>query len=310
MCITVGKGEKGKQMDLSSVEAFVGVAELKSFTEAARVMGITSSGVSRAVSRLEANTGVLLLNRTTRSVGLTAAGAVFFERCRNVIAELREAEAALLESTNEPSGKLRITAPVSYGRSVLIPMVHQFHRRYPQVIVEMSFSDAMTDLVDDGFDLAMRVGGRIPLKLESRRIATTSWIACASPEYLSERGAPGTPDDLVNHDCVTYSSPVVRRSHDWRFSRDGRSWTVKTDNFARCMVDHCDALVDVALMSGGIVYLHDYAVRRYLDSGKLVRVLERFTTPSRSVHAIYHASRNISPKISAFVGCLFERTHW
>jgi LysR family transcriptional regulator for bpeEF and oprC len=155
-------------MDLSSVEAFVRVAELKSFAEAGRMMGLTGSGVSR----LEAQTGVLLLNRTTRNVGLTSEGAVFYERCRGLLAELRRAEAELLETSGVPSGRLRIAAPIGYGRSVLVPTLPKFQRNYSNVTVETSLSDSIVDLIDDGFDLAIRIGELIPWKLSSCRLAT------------------------------------------------------------------------------------------------------------------------------------------
>ncbi|MGY2491786.1 LysR substrate-binding domain-containing protein [Cupriavidus sp. CP313] len=288
-------------MDLSLVEAFVRVAEAKSFTGAARTTGLTSSGVSRAVSRLEAQTGVVLLNRSTRNVGLTTEGAAFFERCRGILADLKMAEAELLESANGPNGKLRITAPVGYGRSVLIPMMPLFQRRHPKIVVETSLSDEIVDLVDDGFDLAIRVGESIPPKLTSCRLGIARWIACASPGYLRERGLPQQPDDLIDHDCVAYFSPSSGRFHDWQFSHGDRISALKIGDIARHVVDHCDVLVDAALSGAGVVYLHNYVVERHLNSGALVRVLADFKTPVRSIHALYPAARGLSPKIGAFI---------
>ncbi|MGY2491311.1 LysR family transcriptional regulator [Cupriavidus sp. CP313] len=288
-------------MDLSSVEAFVRVAEAKSFTEAARAMGLTSSGVSRAVSRLEGQTGVLLLNRTTRNVGLTAEGAAFFERCRGILAGLKRAEVELLESANGPTGKLRISAPVSYGRSILVPMMPRFQRLHPKIIVETRLSDGIVDLADDGFDLAIRVGELIPPKLASCRLGVTKWIACASPDYLRERGFPQVPDDLFDHDCVAYFSPSTRRFHDWQFSHGGRVWALKIGDTARHVIDYCDALVDAALAGAGVVYLHEYVVERYVNSGALLKILAEFKTPERSIQALYPAARGLSPKIGAFI---------
>jgi LysR family transcriptional regulator, regulator for bpeEF and oprC len=288
-------------MDLSAVEAFVRVAESKSFAEAGRLMGLTGSGVSRAINRLEAQTGVLLLNRTTRSVGLTAEGAIFYERCRNLLAEFREVEAELLEAASVPSGRLRITAPVGYARSVLVPMLPKFQRLYTSLVVETSLSDAVVDLIDDGFDLAIRIGELVPPKLTSRRIGLARWVACASPEYLEEHGRPMSPDDLTLHDCVAYQSAETRRHHDWHFWFGTRSWTIRIADIARHVVDHCDVTLDSALAGAGIVYLHDYVVEPHLRKGTLVRVLEDFATPERSIQLLFPAVRALSPKVRAFI---------
>jgi LysR family transcriptional regulator, regulator for bpeEF and oprC len=288
-------------MDLSAVEAFVRVAESKSFTEAGRIMGLTGSGVSRAINRLEAQTGVLLLNRTTRSVGLTAEGAIFYERCRNLLAEFREVEAELLEAASVPSGRLRITAPIGYARSVLVPMLPKFQRLYTNLVVETSLSDVVVDLIDDGFDLAIRIGELVPPKLTSRRIGVAKWVACASREYLEEHGRPTSPDDLALHDCVAYQSAETRRHHDWQFWFGSRSWTIRIGDIARHVVDHCDVILDSALAGAGIVYLHDYVVEPHLRKGTLVRVLEDFATPERSIQLLFPAARALSPKVRAFV---------
>jgi LysR family transcriptional regulator for bpeEF and oprC len=293
-------------VDLSAVEAFVRVAESKSFTEAARVMGLTGSGISRAISRLENQTGVLLLNRTTRNVGLTAEGAIFYERCRDILAELRQAETELLDAASFPSGRLRITVPIGYGRSVLVPKLPKFRRLYSGIVVEASLSDAVVDLIDDGFDLAIRVGELVPPKLASRRIGVARWVACASREYLEEHGHPATPDDLALHDCVAYQSAESRRHHDWQFWHGSRSWTIRMGNTAQQVIDHCDAIVDAALAGAGIVFLHDYVVEPHLRQGTLVRVLEDFSTPDRSIHLLYPAARALAPKVRAFVDYLLS----
>jgi DNA-binding transcriptional LysR family regulator len=288
-------------MDLSAVEAFVRVAESKSFAEAGRVMGLTGSGISRAISRLEAQTGVILLNRTTRNVGLTAAGAIFYKRCRDILAEFRLVEAELLETASVPSGRLRITAPIGYARCVLVPMLPKFQRLHSNIVVETSLSDVVVDLIDDGFDLAIRIGELVPSKLTSCRIGVAKWVACASPAYLEEHGFPASPDDLALHDCVAYQAAESRRHHDWQFWYGSRSWTVRIGDIARHVIDHCDVILDAALAGAGIVYLHDYVVEPYLRTGALVRVLEDFSTPERSIYLLYPAIRALAPKVRAFI---------
>lgn len=288
-------------MDLSAVEAFVRVAESKSFTEAARGMGLTGSGVSRAIRRLEGQTGVSLLIRTTRSVGLTAEGAIFYGRCRDLLAEFRRIEAELLNAASVPSGRLRITAPVGYARSVLARMLPKFQRLHSNIVVEASLSDAVIDLIESGVDIAIRIGELIPPKLTSRRIGVAKWVACASPEYLVEHGRPGSPDDLVLHDCVAYLSSESGRCHDWQFWHGTRSWTMRMGDIAGQVIDHCDVIVDSALAGAGIVYIHDYVVEPYIRTGDLVKVLDEFSTPERSIHLLYPATQALSPKVRAFV---------
>src|ERR1700754_3937445 len=166
-------------MDLSAVEAFVRAAEARSFTGAAKQMGLTASGVSKAVTRLESQTGVVLLHRSTRSVGLTAEGSVFFDRCREILTGLKDAEAALQQSALVPSGRLRVAAPIAFGRSILVPALVEVRRRYPDITVEASFSDAMQDIIEEGYDIAIRIGDLPSSRLVAREVGAAYWIACA-----------------------------------------------------------------------------------------------------------------------------------
>ena len=288
-------------MDLSAVEAFVRAAESRSFTEAAKQMGLTASGVSKAVTRLETQTGVALLHRSTRSVGLTAEGAIFFERCRAILIELRDAEAALLQAAHTPSGKLRITAPVTFGRTVLMPALAQFRRLHPDVTIETSLSDGIQDIIEQGFDIAIRIGDVPSNRLIARELGTAYWVACASPAYLDRHGRPQTPEDLAGHTCVAHISAQTRRCRDWYFMSASRDWTVRVGDTARQMIDHCDALIDAALAGSGIVYVHTYAVADHLRAGTLERVLKNYSTPRRNIEAVYPSLRQLSPKVGAFL---------
>jgi DNA-binding transcriptional LysR family regulator len=287
-------------MDLSAVEAFVRAAEVRSFTGAARQMGLTASGVSKAVTRLESQTGVVLLHRSTRSVGLTAEGAVFFERCREILTELRNAEAALLQSAQMPSGRLRVAAPIGFGRSILVPALSEFQRRYPQVVVEASLSDAMQDIIEEGFDIAIRIGDIPSSRMTAREIGTAHWIACASPAYLKKYGRPHTPDDLAAHRCIAQIAANTRRYRDWYFTSGSREWTIHAGESAGQVLDHCDALIDAALADAGVIYVHDYAADEYLRGGRLEQVLQDYSTPRRSIHVLYPATTQLSPKVRAF----------
>jgi LysR family transcriptional regulator for bpeEF and oprC len=290
------------KMDLSAVEAFVRAAEVRSFTGAAKQMGLTASGVSKAVTRLESQTGVLLLHRSTRSVGLTAEGAVFFERCREILTELRNAEAALLQSAQMPSGRLRVAAPIAFGRMILVPALSEFQRRYPEVVIEASFSDEIQDIIEEGFDIAIRIGDLPSNRLVAREIGAAYWIACASPAYLKKHGRPHTPDDLAAHDCIAQISANTRRYRDWYFMSGSREWTIRAGDAAGQVLDHSDALIDAALANAGIVYVHNYAADEYLRAGRLEQVLQDYGTPRRSIHVLYPAAKQLSPKVRAFAG--------
>ncbi|GAB2902364.1 putative multidrug efflux transcriptional regulator CeoR [Paraburkholderia jirisanensis] len=293
-------------MDLSAVEAFVRAAEAKSFTSAAKQMGLTASGVSKAVTRLETQTGVMLLHRSTRSVGLTAEGATFFDRCREILTGLKDAEAALQQSAQVPSGRLRVAAPIAFGRSVLVPALVEFRRRYPDITVEASFSDAMQDIIEEGYDIAIRIGDLPSSRLVAREVGAAYWIACASPAYLEEHGRPRTPEDLAAHECVAYMSAQTRRCRDWHFMSGSRDWTVRVGDSAHQVVDQCDALLDAALAGSGIVYVHHYAAAEHLRNGALERVLGEYSTPRRSIHIIYPTLRQLSPKVRSFVDFVIE----
>ena len=288
-------------MDLSAVEAFVRAAEARSFTAAARKIGMTASGVSKAVTRLEAQVGAMLLHRTTRAVSLTADGTLFFERCKQILSDLKEAEGLLAKTALAPAGRLRVTMPVALGRAVVMPALAEMSAQYPDLMVEASLTDATLDLVHEGYDAALRIGELPPCGLVARAIGETRWIACAAPEYLERKGVPATPDDLQTHDCVAYVAGKTGRGLDWQFARGGQSWTFRCEDVCHISVDHCDALLDVALAGGGIICVHDYVALRYLADGKLVQVLEEFETPTRRIHVVYPPLRQLSPKVRAFV---------
>ena len=288
-------------MDLSAVEAFVLAAETRSFTKAAQKLGLTASGISKAVTRLETQVGVMLLHRTTRTVGMTGDGAIFFERCKQILSDLKEAEGLLAKTALMPSGRLRVTMPISFGRAIIIPALAGLSQSHPELTIECSLSDATIDLVKEGIDAALRIGDLPSSGLVARNIGTTRWVACASPEYLKRRGVPKTPDDLSIHDCVAYMMEKTGRSLDWQFKLQEDAWTIRVSDICRLSVDHCDALIDLALAGGGIVYVHDYVVARHLAEGRLVRLLVDYETATRGIHVVYPPLRQLSPKVRTFV---------
>ena len=204
--------------DLRTLAIFVKVAERKSFVRAADDLGITQSGVSNAIKRLEEQTGTRLLARTTRRVSLTDDGAAFFERCRQALAEIEEAEQVLKEAQLTPSGNLRVDLPVSFGRLKMVPLLGPFQARYPDVRLSVSFTDRYIDLIEEGVDICVRVGVLHDSSLIARRLIGSQQRVVGTPAYFAKHGRPKTPDDLANHNCLAFTFRDTRLARLWRFA--------------------------------------------------------------------------------------------
>jgi len=213
-------------IDPKSLAIFVKVAERRSFAQAARLLGMTQSGVSNAISRLEGRLGVRLLARTTRRVNLTEDGAAFLDRCRRILSDLEEAEAAFGRARAAPTGRLRIDLPVSFGPLKLVPLLGGFRAQYPELAIAVSFTDRFVDLVDEGVDVAVRLGVLRDSSLIARRISQTRFRVFGARAYFAKHGRPRSPDDLVQHNCIAFTSRETNLVRDWRFRRDGTELTV------------------------------------------------------------------------------------
>ncbi|HUI95380.1 MAG TPA: LysR family transcriptional regulator [Xanthobacteraceae bacterium] len=289
---------------LAAIEAFVRVAECGSFSQAAERLRSSKSVVSRQVGALEAELGARLIHRTTRALTLTEAGRSYFERATRILADLAEANASVGQLQAAPRGRLRVSAPVSFGFLHLAPALPDFLDRHPDVEVEMTMNDRFVDLVDEGFDVAVRIGKLDDSSLVARKIAPMRRTVCAAPAYLQRRGTPASPDDLEAHECVCYSN--VGRSEEWRFVRpDGAPWPVEVHG--RLHVNNGDALRAAALRGFGLAVLPSFLVGRDFQSGALVSVLAPFMPQDSAVYAVYPHARHLSPKVRAFVDFLAER---
>ena len=287
---------------LSSLQAFVRVAETGSFSEAARRLRSSKSAVSRQVSALEAELGARLLHRTTRSLTLTEAGRGYFERAARILADLDEADRSVSALQTAPRGRLRVNAPMSFGFLHLAPAIPDFLSRYPEVEIDMIMNDRFVDLVDEGFDVAVRIGHLEDSSLVARRLAPIRRVVCASPAYLAARGTPASPDELKMHACLCYSN-VPR---EWRFvAADGRPWPVEVKG--PLSANNGDALRIAALKGVGMINQPTFIVGGDLQTGELVSVLADFVPQDLSLHAVYPHSRHLSPKVRAFVDFLAAR---
>lgn len=289
---------------LAALEAFVKVAETQSFSEAARRLRASKSVVSRQIAALEAELGARLFQRTTRSMTLTEAGRGYFERASRILADLEDANLSVSQLQATPRGQLRVNAPMSFGLLHLAPALPDFLERYPDVDVDLTMNDRFVDLIDEGFDLAVRVGKLEDSSLVARKLVPVRRVVCASPDYLKARGVPQTPNDLTHYDCLCYSN--LSMAHDWRFvTEKGEPWPVEVKG--RLNVNNGDALKIAALRGLGFVNLPTFIVGSELQAGTLVTVLDRFIPQDASLSAVYPHSRHLSPKVRAFVDFLAER---
>jgi DNA-binding transcriptional LysR family regulator len=296
---------------LAAIEAFVRVAEAQSFSAAARRLRASKSAVSRNVGALEADLGVRLFHRTTRSLTLTEAGRGYFERAQRILADLDEAKEAVSQLQAAPRGRLRVSAPMSFGFLHLAPALPDFLARYPEVAIDLVMNDRFVDLIDEGFDVAVRIGAMEDSSLIARKLAPMRRVVCASPGYFAAQGAPRTPDDLKGHACLLNSN--IASSREWRFTApDGAAWPVEVQG--RLSANNGDALRVAALKGLGIANLPTFIVGGDLQAGTLVTALDAFITQNFSMHAVYPHSRHLSPKVRAFVDfladCFGPRPYW
>ncbi|MBM3479937.1 MAG: LysR family transcriptional regulator [Alphaproteobacteria bacterium] len=287
-----------------AMRAFAAVAERGSFVAAARALGMSRAMASRHVQDLEAHLGARLLDRTTRRVAPTEAGRVYHERCAAILAELAEADSAVGVLQARPSGRLRVSAPVSFGSLHVAAAVAEYMAAHPQVSIELALNDRVVDLVEEGHDLAIRIGRLAPSSLIARRLAPCRLVACAAPSYLRRAGAPRTPADLAGHECLGYTYAPARDA--WRFvGPGGDDATVHVRG--RLHANNGDALRVAALHGAGIVVLPSFIVGADLAAGRLRRVLPRHEAPPIAIHAVRPQGRHLSAKVRSFIDFLVPR---
>ncbi len=289
---------------LSAIESFVKVAELKSFSAAAARLNTSKSVVSRNVSALEAQLGLRLFHRTTRALTLTEAGSGYLDRVSQILLDLQAADEAVSHLQVAPRGRLKISAPMSFGFLHLAPALADFLAQYPELEIDLAMSDRFVDLVEEGFDLAVRIGALSDSRLIAKRIAPIRKVICASPRYLETHGVPKTPQDLRNHQCLCNSN--LPTGNEWRFiMADGKSVTVSVKG--RVALNNGDALRVAALNDLGFIDMPTFIVGEDLRAGTLVSVLDDYAPQTLALHAVYSHARNLSPKVRAFIDFLSSR---
>ena len=290
----------------SAMKAFVAVADARGFAPAAQRLGMSPSVVTRLVARLESQLGIRLLQRTTRSVTLTDAGTRYLERARRVLSELEEAEESASAERARPTGRLVVSAPAMFGRLHVSPLMCRYLNLNPDVVGELSLSDRMVSLVEDGIDLAVRIGHLADSSLIARRAGVTRRVLVASPSYLELRGEPATPLDLARHQTIQFS-PLATAA-DWSFRDGARDLRVPiTSHYS---TNSADAALWHAEHDGGLTFALSYQVLDAVKAGRLRIVLESFEPPALPIHFVYPSSRLLSAKVRTFVELAAATCDW
>jgi DNA-binding transcriptional LysR family regulator len=290
---------------LSDIAVFVRVVEAGSFTAAADRLGLSQSAVSKSVNRLEEHMGTRLMNRSTRRLSLTEAGAALYERGKHALAEIEEAELEVARLQTEPRGVLRVNAPMSFGILHVAPLLPEFLERYPALTVDLQLDDRLTDLVDEGFDCAIRIKALEDSTLAAKKLGPCRQLICASPEYLKRHGAPKTAEELTEHDVLVYTYRA--NPGEWELRAPNGKKT-KFESRARLYSNNGIALVQAALRGLGILVPPTFYIGPELKAGKLVTLMDDHTVlPELNIHAVYPQRRHLSPKVRAFVDFLAER---
>lgn len=284
---------------LQSMAVFIKAADTGSFAAAGAALGMSSQMAGKHVGAIEERLGIRLLNRTTRRQSLTEAGRLYYDHCKIALAEFEAAEAVARELTASPRGRLRVSAPVTFGTFSLAPLVAQYLRLYPDVEIDLTVTDRLVDLVDEGYEVAIRLGELSDSSLVARALAPYRLFACAAPSYLAAHGAPETPDDLTRHDCLLFAYSTRPAMTEWTFARDGDVQTVKVSS--RFRINDSRALRAAALAGAGILLGAEVMVKDDLASGRLVRVLPDFEAPPRPMHVVFLRERRMTPKVRSFV---------
>lgn len=291
---------------IDAMQAFVAVADLRGFAPAARKLRLSPSAVTRLVAALEDRLGARLLQRTTRTVALTDAGTRYLERVRRILADIEEAELAAESERTRPTGRLVVSAPVGFGRLHVSPVMSAYLKRYQDVSGELRLEDRIANLVEDGVDLAVRIGHLPDSSLVARQVGEMRRIVVASPSYLKSQGDPKTPEALTSHQIIQFGATAA--AADWRFLKDGSELRVSvTPRFA---TNSADAAIQYAAVGGGLTRVLAYQAADAVRRGRLKIVLAKFEQPILPVHIVYPTSRLLSAKVRAFIDLVVETANW
>lgn len=290
---------------LTSMGAFVMAAECGSYASAAERLNMSPQMVAKHVAALEQRLGARLLNRTTRRQSLTELGSAYYERCKHILSEAQAADSLAQIMNDTPRGKLKVSAPVTFGSCSLVPFVTKFLRQHPEVEIDLHLTDRLVDLVEEGYEVTFRIGPLAESSLTARPLAPYQLIACAAPSYLHSRALPQTPTDLKSHECLGYVYSSHPAERDWVFQKGSTAERVKVAS--RLQINESKALLTAALDGFGIVLGAEDLLKPALGSGQLVQLLTDYQAPSRPMHLLYTANRQKTAKLRCFIDAALAR---
>jgi DNA-binding transcriptional LysR family regulator len=285
------------------MHVFVGVAEEESFAAGARRLAMSPPAVTRCIATLEARLGVKLLDRTTRYVRVTEAGQRYLEDARRIIAEVEEADDAVVGINAEPKGHLTITAPVLFGSMYVTPVIVEYLERYPEMKITALFLDRVVNLIEEGVDVGIRIGTLADSSMKAMRVGSVRPMLCASPGYLKKNGLPKHPKELIQHQTI--ASSIVSPTVDWRFQENNTLLSVRTK--PRLIVTSFAAAIEAARCSYGIARQMSYQISQHVASGDLKVILQKFELPQVPIHVIHREDRHKSARVRTFVDMISER---
>lgn len=287
-------------VQITSIQLFCKAAELSSFSMAAEVAGVTPAAVSRSVGRIEERLGVRLFARSTRKLRLTEDGQLYYEQCRQALTQIEDVERAITGRQTVPTGTLRISAPTTYAHFRLLPLLPRFTATYPKINIEIDISNRNIDFVEEGFDLAIRLGTPKDSRLVARKLEDASMGVFAAPQYLQRRGEPKDLDELREHDSIQFVLPSTGRVMPWLFKQNGNEVNYSADSGVRCSGDVLGC-VTYAKAGGGLFQTYHFIVAEELRQGKLCEVLQDLSSCSRPFSILYPQNRHLSVRVRAFV---------
>ena len=288
---------------IGAIPVFVAVVENGGFAAAGRELGVSKSAVSKRITQLEARLGAQLLHRSTRKLSLTEAGERYLTHAVRALGAAREAEDAVSELQDDPKGRLKINAPMSFGRLHVAPLISEFLKRYPGTSIDMIMDDRVVDLVEGGFDLAIRAGTLPDSALIARKLAPVHNVMCAAPSYIEEHGMPKEPPDLLNHNCLHYA--YSSDFHEWTFL--GAQEPIKVQTDGNYQVNNSEALLEALIGGTGISRLPTFVAGPHIASGRLVRLLKQYRMPLQTIYAVFPERRHLPIKVRVFIEFLVER---
>jgi LysR family transcriptional regulator for bpeEF and oprC len=289
---------------LHGILVFINVVETRNFSATARARGVSTSAVSAAVQRLEQKLAVRLLNRTTRRVLPTPEGLEFYQRCKQIIADLEQAEISVGRSGRLPSGRVRIGMPSALGRMWVIPRLPDFLKAYPSVSLEVVIGDFFTAQSREGLDVSIQVGELPPSRMIVRKLASVDYVLCGAPKYLREHGGPQSPGDLKDHVCLSYRRPRNGQIRQWRFKRGKGVETLMPGN--RAVFNSGEALISAANSGLGLAQVAEYYARPEFEMGRLVELMRDYASYAYDISVVYEQRRRIAPRLRVFVDFLIE----